>query len=265
MPALDTQSFNVTAPGAGGAAMAAVTGDPSSVRNAAQGSSIRLLAAFSKAQAVGFTQLVFPSGNDTTRNIRWRNVANQPGNMLARGVPQLMEPQDPLTLTQAGSAVAGQVEFASLLMYYENLPGVDAQLINSDTLLQRLVRLVTVEDTVTATVTTGYSGSRAMNAASDLLRANTQYAIIGAKIGAVCQALTIRGPDTGNLRVAIPGLTSPDVETVNWFTQLSEWFGLPLIPTFNSANKTGTFIECLQDQALTAVPFSLLLGELSGG
>ena len=261
--ALDVQSFTVTAPGAAGAAMTACTGDASAVRNAAPGSRITLIGAWCKAQAVGFSQIVFPSGNDTTRNIRWRNVANQPGNMLARGIGQTMEPQDPLTLTQAGSAVAGQNEMVSMLMFYENLPGVDAQMIDNATLLSRAVRLVTVEDTVTATVLGAYGGSRAMNAASDLLRANTQYAILGAKIGIVCQALTIKGPDTGNLRVALPGLVAPDVETVNWFPFMSEWFGLPLIPTFNSANKTGTFIECLQDQALTAVPFSLLLAELA--
>jgi len=262
--ALDIQSFSVTAPGAG-AALAAVTGDPAAVRNAAQGSRILMIGAWSKAQAVGTSQIVFPSGNDTTRNIRWRNVANQPGNMLARGIGQMLEPQDPLTLTQVGSAVAGDVEFVSMMNYYESLPGVDAQLIDIGALNSRMVRLVTVEDTTTATVATTYSGARAINAGSDLLRANTQYAILGVKLGAVCQALTIRGPDTGNLRVAIPGLTAPDVETVNWFVQLSEWFGLPMIPTFNSANKTGTFIENLQDENLTAVPFSLLLAELAAG
>ena len=262
--AIDTVSFTVTAPGAS-AAMAVVAGDGSSIRNAAPGSIIQMVGAWSKAQAVGFSQIVFPSGNDTTRNIRFRNVANQPGNMIALGQPQLMVPQDPLALTQGGSAVGGDVELVTMMMLYEDLPGVDARLIDSAELAARTVRLVTIEDTVTPTVASVYSGARAINAASDLLRANTDYAVIGVKIGITCGCLTLRGPDTGNLRCPIPGLTTVDNVTVNWFTWLSEWTGKPLIPVFNSANKTGTFIECLQDENLTAVPFSLLLAELSGG
>lgn len=261
--ALDVVSFSVTAPGATGTAMAAAGGDSASARNCPEGNLIRLSAMWSKAQAVGFTSLTYPSGNDTTRGVRYRNVANQPGNMLARGVGTVFQPQEPLTLVQAGSAVAGDVELAHLLVYYENLPGVNAMLIDAAELASRLVRLVTVEDTVTPTVASTYSGARAINAASALLRANTQYAILGAKLGAVCGALTVRGPDVGNLRCAVPGLTTPDVETVNWFAQLSEWYGVPMIPTFNNANAPGTFVEVMQDENLTAVPFSLLLAELT--
>jgi hypothetical protein len=185
--------------------------------------------------------------------------------MIPRGSFTQFRPQDIVSLTQAGSAVAGDAEFASMIVYYDDLPGIAPRYLSPDDVRSRTVRLLTVEDTTTATVSTTYSGARALNAGSDLLRGDTDYAVLGAKIAATCQCLTIRGPDTALLRQAIPGLTSPDVETVNWFVQLSEWLGEPLIPVINSNNKASTFIENLQDENLTAVPFALLLAELTPG
>ncbi len=260
---LDLVTFAVTAPGAGPTAMAAVTGDPAAVRNGRDGSAIRLLAAWTKAQAVGFTQVLFPAGHDLVRNLRWRNLANQSDNKLAMGFPNLMRPQDPLTVQESGSAVAGDIELCHLLLQYEDLPGVAGRLMDSAGVAQKAVNLVTIEDTTTATAGGVYSGARALNAASDLLKANTDYAVVGATVGAPCGALTIRGTDSGNLRCGIPGLSQDAQWTVNWFSILSDWFGVPCIPVFNSANKAAIFIENVQDENLTAVPFSLNLVQLS--
>lgn len=260
---LDTISFTVTAPGAGPTAMAAVTGDPAAVRNSDPTARVLLLAAWTKAQAVGFTQLLFPAGHDLVRNIRYRNLANQCDNKLTFGFPQVMRPQDPLTLSQSGSAVAGDVELCHMLYWYESLPGVNAKMLTSAEVLSQGVELVTVEDTTTATAASVYSGARALNAASDLLKANTNYAVLGATLGAVCGALTIRGVDTGNLRASIPGLSGDAQWTNNWFAILADWFSLPCIPVINSANKAGIFIENVQDENLTAVPFNLNLVQLA--
>ena len=263
MRALDLVSFAVTAPGAVGVAMAPVTGDSANVRNAALGSVARIVAIWSKAQAVGFTQVTFPSGNDQTRNIRYRNVANTPINMFERGGYTLVQPQETLALTQAGSAVAGDVELAHMLIQYDDLPGVASRLIDVAELEGRFVRKVTVEDTITATAGAAYSGARALNAASDLLRANTDYAVIGASIGITGGALTLRGVDTGNLRVGVPCQALANPIGVNWFKELAEWFGSPMIPQFNSANKSGIFTELVTDENLVAVPFAWHLAELA--
>lgn len=265
MLALDTVSFTVTAPGAAGVAMAPVVGDSANVRNSAMGTMARIVAMWTKAQAVGFTQVTFPSGNDQTRNIRYRNVANTPINMFERGGFTPVQPQETLALTQAGSAVAGDVELAHMLIAYDDLPGVASRLIDVGTLEQRFVRKVTVEDTVTATVASTYSGARALNAASDLLRANTDYAVIGASIGIAGGVLTLRGVDTGNLRVGVPCQALANDLGVNWFRTLSEWFAAPMIPVINSANKAGIFTELVQDENLVAVPFAWHLAELSAG
>lgn len=243
--------------------MTAFAGDPSQIRNSPDGVPIRLLGQWNKSQATGFTQIVYPSGNDTTRNLRFENVANQPGNMFPRGMFAAQKAQDQLTLTQAGSAVAGDVEISHLLIHYDDLPGIDQKLIGLDELGGRQVRPLTIQGTLTATVAGAWSGATALSAFTQFLRGNTDYAWVGYKLSAVCGAIAMSGPSTGNLRVGGPGLTSPDVETVNWFNQLAEWFGMPLIPTFNSANASGTFLSISQDENLTAVVFSLFLLELA--
>jgi len=253
MRALDTVSFTVTAPGAAGTAMTAVVGDSAVVRNSVLGSVTRIVALWTKAQAVGSSQVTFPSGNDQTRNIH----------MFPLGVGTSVQPQELLSLVQAGSAVVGDVELVHALIMYEDLPGVSAMLIDSSELQSRFVRQVTVEDTVTPTVASTYSGARSIQAASNLLRANTQYAVLGASIGIACGALTIRGVDTGNLRIGIPGQALSNQLGVNWFTNLADWFGAPMIPTFNSANGAGVFTEVVQDENLVAVPFAWHLAELT--
>ena len=183
---LDLISATITAPGATGVAAAAVAGDSLQVKNARQATDIWLLGAWTNAQAVGFSQAVAPSFNDTTRGIRWRNTALNPTNRITLGFPQRLEPQELISLTQAGSAVAGDVETLHLLAYYADLPGINPNMLSSADALRRLVRLVTVEDTITPTAASVYTGARAINAASDLLRANTDYAVLGYQVGANC-------------------------------------------------------------------------------
>lgn len=263
--ALDLTGFTVTAPGAAGTVMNPFAGDPANIRNSLDGVPINLLGFWSKAQAVGSTQVVYPSGNDTTRNLRFENVANQPGNMFPRGIGAAQKAQDALTLTQIGSAVAGDVELAHMLVHYDDLPGIDQELISIEDLYARQVRPVTIQGTLTATGAGAWSGATAVSAFTQFLRGNTQYAWLGYKLSAVCGAIAMNGPSTGNLRVGGPGLTGPDSETVNWFTQLAEWQGKPMIPTWNTANNAGTFFSISQDENLAAVIFSLFLMELRNG
>lgn len=267
---LDIVSFTVTAPSTG-AAMSIVSGDSAQIRNGSvrqKGDQIiptRILglAAWTKAQAVGVTQWVWPSGADQVRGNRYRNLVNSPYNVGQTPVGWKFRPQDPITVTQIGSAVAGDVELAHMLVWYEDLPGVAGRLIDVDTLMKRGVQCVTVEDTTTAAAASTYGGARALNAAADLLLPDTDYAVLGAVVGVTCGALCIQGVDNGGLRFGIPGMASPDPsQNANFFVSLAQMYGLPLIPVINRANSAGTFITNVQDENLTAVPFSLMLVQL---
>jgi hypothetical protein len=263
MSAIDTVSFTVTAAAAGGSAMAAVAGDSAAVRNTPFGNRPIILTHWLKTQTAGFYQFTHPSGQDQVRGFRGRHNVATALPMQAPGWGEPVEPQEVITAQLGAGAVAGDVELLEFLMYYPELPGTNARLIDLAELDARMTEYVTVEDTTTATAASTYSGARALNAASDLLAANTDFAIIGAHVGAICGALTVRGIDTGNLRVPIPGMPARSDLTARWFPFLTEEFGIPLIPVINSANKAGIFIENITDENLVAVPFALVLARLA--
>jgi hypothetical protein len=152
-----------------------------------------------------------------------------------------------------------------MLMWYEDLPGTDGRLINTAQLRKFGVNTLTIEDSITIAATGQYSGSRALNAASDLLKADTDYAIVGGGAFEIsASALCIRGVDIGNLRCAIPGDYCAGAPGSNndWFMQLSEFHDLPCIPVFNSSNRAGIFVDGSGNENATATPFHLNLVEL---
>lgn len=259
---LDAITFSVIAAAATGSAMAPITGDSAVVRSAPNPESPLLIAAFTKAQTAGTTQIVFPYGHDTTRNIRYRNVIASPMNMLPNACLQPMKSQDLITATLAATAVAGDVELLTLLMAYPELGGGSDKFIGYADFMSRVDEFVTIEDTITPTVASTYSGARALNAVTTSLKANRDYAVIGCVTSQSAGNLTIRGQDTGNLRCAMPASAGVQQESRDWFVQLAAWSELPMIPVINAANQSGTFIEIVQDENLAAVPFSLLLALL---
>jgi hypothetical protein len=259
--ALDLQSFFTTAAGAGAAA-AAVTGDTLSIRNARPGSDILGVGMWTKDQGVGTTTMLVTSGHDFVRNFRYRNAVNLPDSKVPARFPLHFKPQDALTINQVGSATAGDLALIHMLNWYEDLPGVEANLINNAELRQRGVQLLTVEDTLTSTAT-GYSGQRAINAAADLYKADTEYAILGATFGVVAGALAIQAVDFGNLHVGIPVCPASEWETKDWFSNLSERMDIPCIPVFNSANRNNVLLTIVQDENNTAVPLNLILAQLA--
>ena len=261
---LDTQSFFVTAPGAGGAAAAAFPLDSLSIRNARAGTDILCVAMWTRGQVTaGTTTMLVTSGHDFVRNFRYRNVVLQTDNKVPFGFPLHFKPQDALTINQVGSATAGDIETIHMLNWYEDLPGVEGNLVNMAEVRARGMQLLTVEDTTTATAGGAYSGSRAINAAADLFKADTEYAILGATIAVGCGALCVQGVDFGNLRVSIPGLSVDANWTKDWFVVLSEMHDIPCIPVFNSANRASVFVTNGTDENLAAVPFSLNLVQLA--
>lgn len=259
---LDTISFSVIAAAAAGSAMVAITGDSAVIRSAGDPLSPRLLAMWAKAQTAGTVQLVSPFMHDTTRAIRSRNIIATPQNIIPVGLTQPMKSQDQLSATFAATAVAGDVELLSVLMAYPDLGGGSEKYISAEECSSRYEAIVTIEDTLTATVASTYSGARALNTVTTSLKANRDYAVLGGLVSVVAGALSIRGQDTGNLRASIPCNPTGAQETRNFFYDLASWSGLPTIPVVNAANQSGTFIELLQDENLVAVPFTLFLALL---
>lgn len=241
---LELVTASATAPGASGAAATALVGDTLTVKNGR--GPAHIVALWADFQAAGFVQVVTPSMHDTSRGFRARVRAGNVKNLLPEGMSLVVQPQETLSVTIAGSAIAGDVELVSMLVLYGDLPGSGQRMIDWSELLKRMQKLTTID--VTLAGVSGYSAGEALNAETDLLLANRDYAIIGGHVSAETATIAVAGPDTGNVRVGFPAEESEPDLSINWFPRLSRSLGTPLIPVVNSGNKASTLISMVQDE-----------------
>lgn len=263
MLTLDSIGITATAPGATGAAFAAVTNDSLTVKHC-KGGRADIAAIWCDFQGGGFIQVNWPTAHDVTRGWRARVVASE---VTARNVLGLRFPvneQETMTVLGAGSATAGDVENGVIqLIYPEGIPGVAQNMISWSQLKRRAAKertQTTVDFTIDVTAGGAWNGSELINADSDLLIANREYAVLGIEFGVECCAIGIRGADTGNLRLAVPGSIEFADLSHEWFALLSRaWGDEATIPVINSANKSATFLDALQDENIADVTGSLIL------
>ena len=260
---IELLSYFTTAAGASGAAAAAVSGDSLVVKNCnlAKGPA-QVLNWWPSNQAAGFHQLTFPSGHDTTRGIRERVRITEIDLLLPLGIGFPVQPQETISATIGGSATAGDVETGSLLLFYPDLPGVTQRTIDWPTLQKRLLKITTVDMAITGAAA-GYTGSAALNSIIDLLMANQDYALLGITTSLATGAVTVKGPDTGNVRVGVPGNATFTDIGIDFFCYMARAFGLPIIPVINSGNKASTFVEILQNENNITPTVTLMLGLLA--
>mgnify|MGYP001446271084 CR=1 FL=1 len=259
---LDTIGYQATAPGAGAPATA-VPGDSLTVKNALAGSEIALVTMCGLQTAGGYQQVTAPSFSDTTRGIRGvlSSFATQP--LIPLGNYQGLQAQETLSVTINGSAAVGAIEQGWLTVWYANLPGQDGRYMTEAEVEAKTVRFTTVQATIASLATGGWSGAELITAESDLLRANTDYALMGITSATSCAAIGVRAPDWANARVAVPGMPGRNDYTEAWFARLSAFTGYPCIPVFNSANKNNIFIDVLANQTAPSVSIALMLVELA--
>jgi len=199
------------------------------------------------------------------QSLRFDATVSDVAPLMPYGYAQKLISQDTLVVEITGSAVAGDFEQFGALLWYANLPGSDARLTTRQDVIARMVNILTVENTITTGAGGGYTGEESINAEFDLLKANTDYALLGYLVDTECAVVRWRGADTANLGVGGPGNESLRHITSHWFAMLSDAFGLPLIPIINSANKGNVLIDVVQDENAAAVTVTSILAELSAG
>ena len=245
-------------------AVTMASGDALTVRNAPLDADVRLLQLWADIQAAtGMIRVRSPRLHDNVQGLRFQVPVSDCSPLLPWGVSQKLYPQDTLISELQVNDAAGDLETIPLLIHYSNLPGADARLATWEDVMRRMTgHIVTVENTITAATGPNWTGAEALNAELDLLKANTDYALLGYRVAVECAAVAWRGPDTGNLRLGGPGIETQPELTSDWFKRLSLVFGIPLIPIFNSANKSGTLIDVVQDENAAAVPVISILAEI---
>ncbi len=260
-PAIDTVTATVTAAAAGGTAAAAVAGDSLIVRSTA--SRVRLLNMWIDTDALGFVQVPSPKLHDNTRGLRLRTQVHQPFPLLPWETMQDLYPVDTLAVTIASAAGAGKIDNLTMMIYYDDIQGIAQTLIDVPTLQKRKLETVTVEYAPGAPASgSTYSGIAAITAQSDLLKRGSSYALVGYQASANLTTLTIRGADSGNFRVPMPGPAPFQDRSSTFFYDLASYYNLPLIPVFQANNSPGIFIEQVSNDLLAAITASLIFVRL---
>jgi|SRR6267142_1892703 len=263
MPAaLDTVTSTGTAIGAALVATTIVAGDSFTIKNANLTSDVFLLNFWTDNQVAGMVRIRSPKLHDNVDAIRARTQIGVLKPLLPMGAPQRLYPQDTEIVELAGSAVGGDIESVVQMIYYADLPGQQARLFTWDAIKARIKHILGVRLAITLGSTAGYNGARAINADVDLLQANTDYAVLGMTTDVEAAAICLRGPDTGNLRVSVPGEPDLTEDTSWWFRLMSFHYGLPLVPVINSANKGATLIDCVNDENAGTANVTIWLGML---
>lgn len=262
MPALELISGQVTAPSTTETALTMAAGNSLTVRWFPEGANAYLLTLWEDVQATGIFSVRSPKMHDNVKGFRARTVVSNLMPNMPPSKGQKLYAQDTLIATLSGSATAGDIEGACMLFYYDNLPGSNGRFDTWNALKDKIKNIVTVENTISTGTSGGYSGEEAINAEQDLFKANTDYALLGYLCQVEASAVRIRGTDTGNLGVGGPG--DPDLNWLQkeWFIWLSVNSGLPTIPIFNSANKSGILVDALQDENGADPVVNWIFGEL---
>lgn len=255
-PVIDTVTATVTAAAVAGSVAAAVTGDSLLVR--ATNARARLLNMWIDTDATGFVQVTSPKLHDVSRGIRYRTQVHNPFPLLPYEAMQDLYSTDQLSVTIASVAGAGKIDNLMMMIYYDDLAGAGAALIDVPTLQKRKLETVTVEYAPGAPASgSTYSGLAALNAQSDLLKRGFSYALVGYQVSANVTGLTIRGADSSNFRVPMPGYAPGGFAQGTWFYDLSMYYNLALMPVFQAANSAAIFIEQISNDLLAAITASL--------
>jgi len=260
--ALQVISGRVTNPGATITPTTPATGDTFQVQNFDTPASAKMLQAWALGATAGIMSIHSPYLHDNIQGIRAKVLAAQSAPLLNDWADQPLRAQDVLIAALSGGGA--ETDGLSFLNYYTDLPGANARLYSWDEIKPRVRNLLGNEVTITTGGTVGdYGGGVAVNANFDLLKANTDYAILGYDCDTMVQTVGVRGPDTSNFRVGGPG-PNARIETREWFVRMAEREQLPLIPVFNAANKGATIIDLIHNAAAATVVVELLLAELGG-
>lgn len=262
-PIYEIVAAQATAPGAAGAAAAIAPGSGTTQLSARSSSGrVNVFNLWAYLQSDGFSQPVWNSGHDPIRNFRVAVDATNPFAQKAFNSDMLCNPNEDFTITLAGSATAGDVESFAMLLEYPDLGGATGTYIDAAELARREAGMpTTVEMELTGTAA-GWTGSRALTAVTQLLKAGHEYAVLGMVTDIPCAAIGLQGPGTGNYLTGCPGGTAMVDQQSQWFLRASALGGRPCIPVINADDSKSTLLSFLQNENNIAPNITLFLSML---
>lgn len=259
--AMEVITGQVTNPGATLTQLTANSGDSYAVRSTDITADIELWNAWFFTTTNLFARIRSPRMHDQAQNIRLQVPASLPRPLFGLQPSQRLYSQDNIIVEMTGGAA--EVDVGSLLVYYNNLPGIAARLHSWSEVEPLIQNLTTVQVAPVSSGTAGnYGAAVALNSSFDTLIRNVDYAILGYECATSGLTFGIRGADTGNLRIGGPLYNQSEL-TSAWFVTLSQANGnAPVIPVVNSANVAAILCDVCAQAATTTFNVGVCLAQL---
>ena len=260
MTAIDTIAGKAVNPSSTFTAVTFASGDSGTVRNFAQTDTAFLERITRAGASSGAVRVISPLLHDNVRGITFNANDNPTAFTRPKGRGQVLRPQDTLAVSLTGGTA--ETDLALLSIYYTNLPGADARLKNWGDIQGLIKNVKPVEVDITNSATIGAWTDTLITTTENLLKANTDYAVLGYTTDTLQSMIGIKGIETGNLRVAGPGNLRTE-DTSYYFVDWSNNEGTPHIPVINAANANGIFVSTIDTVTSSTAKISITLAEMS--
>lgn len=199
--------------------------------------------------------------HDNNQGLRLINPAAAPRGLFPDDLRMRVYSTDTLICEATGGAA--ETDVFSFLMRYNQINGLDANLMRWEDVNPRIDKIMGQEVDVISSATIGAWGpGTAINATFDNFYANRSYAILGYTVSTAVCSVTVKGVDTGNVRIGGPG-TVEAYETRDWFISLSKFTNSPCIPVIQANNRGGTLVDVLANAASVATKITLIMALLT--
>jgi len=258
--AIDTIAGSITGTQSSLTGITLASGDSLTIRNFGPNAYARLEAIYYQATTTGSIQVKSPMFCDDVRGIQFTPAESPSRFLLPAEIGQPLVSQDTLSLQLSGGG-SGETDVVALSVYYSDLSGTSARLVNwSD--ISSIIKNVKPLEVDVSTPTAGTWSDTVITTTENLLHANQDYAVLGFVTDTEAAAIGVKGQETGNLRITGAGSTATNV-TSNYFVNMSEMHKTPHIPVFNSANKDSFYVSVMQATTVGALKVQLILAELA--
>lgn len=200
-------------------------------------------------------RITSPRLHDNVTGVSWQTLENPSEFLYPPEWAQPLVQNDVLTVQLDAAASSDTV--AVLEVYYSNLQGVNASLRTWSQVKGHIINIKPVEVDTTSSATIGAWADTLVTTTENQMKAEYNYALLGFAESANLCAVGIKGPDTGNLRIACPA-ASPTLRLTDYFVFMSNQLGIPFIPVINANNRFATFVStCANTASVTSNVFPI--------
>ena len=239
------------------------SGDSFTLRAPVSGSDIYLVDVLLDIANASNFELRSPRMHDNVSGLRFDIFTPTVCFSALRGIKQPMFGQDNLQFIGGIGGGAATYDLMAASIYYESLIGSPGNFYHWDNIMNSIKNLLTIKIVPVGSFTGDWDAGVALNSTNDLLKANTNYAILGALCVGTAGIVGFQGQFTGNVRLGVPIYSSSVSFNSSYLVDLSRNSGLATIPVFSSADKAGVFVYTASQSGITN-SIDILCAELEG-